>query len=1037
MKKIAKFAVDYPVSILMIILGVGVLGWFSYDKLGVDLFPDLNNPRLFIEVRSGERPPEEMEKQYVDQLESMAIRQSSVAEVSSIIRAGSAQVTVEYSWNTDMDEAFLDLQKAVNTFAQQNKADEIKITQHDPNSAPVMIIGFSRPGNNDLNQLRKIADHYIRNELIRLEGVAEVEITGQEESELRISTDPYRLDAFNLTISELSQRIAAHNQQISGGTITESGMQYIVKGVGLLKNIDDFNSLIVGYKSTVAGDPQGLKAPIFLREVADVSVSNQKPKNIVRLNGERCLGLAVYKETRFNTVKAVEQTTKALENIKKALPDYKIEIVNNQGTFISQAVGEVRDSAWMGMILAILVLYLFLRRIGITLIVGFIIPISIIATFTVMYFTGLNLNIMTLGGLALGVGMLLDNAIVIIENTFRHHEEGESVRDAAINGTGEVGMAIVASTVASIIVFLPIVYMHGASGELFRDQALTVTYSQITSLFAAILFLPMFYHFFFRKKAAPISNKSVKFEWYGRILDRVLNHNKLVVLLTLLVIGGSIMLIPYIGTEFMPQAESREFTFDIKMNEGTSLERTAATVENIEYIVREGLKDNLEIVYCQSGPSTGLSDNNRSVYTGDNTANIRVRLKKESKLTPDNVMALISRATTGIPGIEVRFNRDESTLRQILGTSEAPVVVEIKGEDLVLLSEIADSVKQKMQSVSALYNIRSSIEDGAPEIEIVLDRVKAGMYNISMQTVVDQLKNQLEGLEAGQVDQGGELRSINIRIPEKGLSQLEDMTVTSGNQVFRLPEISTIKISKSPKEIHHRNQSRMVKIYAMKSNSVSLDKISKEISAQTASISLPTDYRIQITGEEEKRQEAMKNLTMAFLLSVVLIYMVMASQFESLIHPFTILLTVPLALVGSILAFFILGMPMNIIAIIGIIMLGGIAVNNSIILVDRINQLKEEGADRRTAIIYAGRQRIRPILMTTLTAILGLLPMLVGFGEGASLRQPMAIAVISGLFTSTLLTLVVIPSFYYTFDLIAEYFRRGRVPQAINNPDNE
>jgi HAE1 family hydrophobic/amphiphilic exporter-1 len=563
MKKIARFAVDYPVSILMIILGVGVLGWFSYDKLGVDLFPELNNPRLFIEVRAGERPPEEMEKQYVDQLESMAIRQSHVTGVSSVIRAGSAQITVEYGWDTDMDEAFLDLQKAVNSFSQQTKADEIRITQHDPNSAPVMIIGLSRPGNNDLNHLRKIADNYIRNELIRLEGVAEVEITGQEESELRISTDPYRLNAFNLTLSELSQRIMAQNQQMSGGTITESGMQYIVKGVGLLKSVDDFNNLIVGYKSTVTGDPQGLKAPIYLREVADVSVSHQKPRNIVRLNSERCLGLLVYKETRFNTVKAVEQTTTALEAIRKALPDHKIEIVNNQGTFISQAVGEVKDSALMGMVLAIFVLFLFLRRIGTTLMVGFIIPISIIATFTIMYFTGLNLNIMTLGGLALGVGMLLDNAIVIIENTFRHHEEGESVRDAAINGTGEVGMAIVASTFASIVVFLPIVYMHGASGELFRDQALTVTYSQITSLFAAILFLPMFYHFFFRKKAAPVSTKSLKFEWYGRILDNVLRWNKLIVLLTIGIIVGTIMLVPYVGTEFMPQAQSREFTFDI------------------------------------------------------------------------------------------------------------------------------------------------------------------------------------------------------------------------------------------------------------------------------------------------------------------------------------------------------------------------------------------------------------------------------------------------------------------------------------------
>lgn len=1026
MKKIAQFAVDYPVSILMIILGVGVLGWFSYDKLSVDLFPDLNNPRLFIEVRSGQRPPEEMEKQYVDQLESMAIRQSNVAEVSSVIRAGAAQITVEYSWNTDMDEAFLDLQKSVNSFNQQNKADELKITQHDPNSTPVMIVGFSQPGKTDLNQLRKIAEHYLKNELIRLEGVAEVEITGQEESELRISTDPLRLSAYGLSLGDLSNKIMAQNQQISGGTIVESGMQYIVKGVGLLKNVDDFNSLIVGYKSTVTGDPSGIKAPIYLREVADVTITNQIPKNIVRLNGERCLGLAIYKETRFNTVKAVEQVNTSLEGIRKALPDYKLEVVTNQGTFISQAVGEVKDSAWMGMILAIFVLFLFLRRVGTTLIVGFIIPISIIATFTVMYFTGLNLNIMTLGGLALGVGMLLDNAIVIIENTFRHHEEGESVRDAAINGTAEVGMAIVASTFASIVVFLPIVYMHGASGELFRDQALTVTYSQITSLFAAILFLPMFYNFFFKKKPAPIKTTSLRFEWYGRLLDKVLNRNKLVVFLTLVVIGGTLLLVPYIGTEFMPKADTREFTFDIKMEEGATLLRTTSVVESIESIIKDGLKNDLELVYSQSGPSTGISDNSNAVYTGDNTANIRVILKKDSKFTPDQVMKLISNATSGVNGLEVRFNREESTLKQILGTNEAPVVVEIKGQDIDLLSEIADSVKRSMLGIKSIYNVRSSIEKGAPEVELNIDRVKAGMYNISIQTIVDQLKNQLDGLGAGQLEQGGELRPINLRIPEKGLSQLDELTISSGNQLFRLSEISTIKITRSPQEIHHRNQTRLVKIYAMKSGNVPLDKIAKQISAKTATINLPSDYKIQITGEEEKRKEAMKNLSLAFILSIVLIYMVMASQFESLIHPFTILLTIPLALVGSILTFFFLGSALNIISVIGIIMLGGIAVNNSIILVDRINQLKDEGLDRRSAIINAGRQRIRPILMTTLTAILGLVPMLIGFGEGASLRQPMAVAVISGLFTSTLLTLIVIPCFYYTFDLIGARLSRKK-----------
>ncbi|SDC67409.1 efflux RND transporter permease subunit [Williamwhitmania taraxaci] len=1026
MKKITQFAVDYPVSILMIIFAIGVLGWFSFDKLGVDLFPNLNNPRLFIEVRSGERPPEEMEKKFVESLESMAIRQIGVVEVASVVRAGSAQITVEFGWKTDMDEAFLDLQKAVNTFSNKEQSDEIRITQHDPNAAPIMVIGFSKAGDPDLNQLRKLADHYIRNELVRIEGVAEVEVSGAEESEMRITTDSYRLQAFGLTLSEISQKIMAHNQQISGGTITESGMQYIVKGVSLLKTVEDFNALVVGYKSTQKGNPAGTRAPIYLQEVASISVSNQDPINIVRLNGQRCLALSVYKETKFNTVKAVAEVNKSLTAIRKILPSCRLDVITNQGTFISQAIGEVKDSLLVGIVLAIGVLYFFLRRAGTTLIVSITIPISIVATFLLMYFTGMSLNIMTLGGLALGAGMLVDNAIVVIENIFRNHEEGKSVRDAAIIGTSEVGIAITASTITTIVVFLPIVYLHGASGELFRDQALTVTYSLLCSLFAAILVLPMLYKFFYANKPAPVSTKSLKFAGYGRFLEKVLKKRVVVMVTAIIVTIGSFLLVPFIGTEFMPQADSREFTFDLKMQEGTTLPRTSAAVSNIEQVITDALGNDLELIYSQVGPSGGLSDNASSVYTGENTANVRIILKKESKRSPEDVMAIITKATSGVLGLEIGFNRDDSALRQILGTQEAPVVVEIKGDDLNLLTEICDSVKARMLLVKDIYNIQTSIEEGTPEVEIQLNRIKAGMYNLSMQAVIDQVKSQLEGQDAGQVDYQGELRPIKIRIPEKSLSQLDGLLIQNGDQVFRLSEIATISRSRSPREIYHRNQVRMVKIFAQKASDVPLDKVAKQIEERISSIQLPSQYRIQVTGEEEKRKEAMANLSTAFILSILLVYMVMASQFESLVHPFTIMLSIPLSLAGTFITFFILGRPMNIMALIGIIMLAGITVNASIILIDRITQLRKSGLNRHEAIVVAARQRIRPILMTTLTTILALIPMVIGFGEGASLRAPMALAVIGGLVSSTILTLIVIPCFYDTFDRLLGRFQNDQ-----------
>ncbi len=1013
----------------MVVLGVILLGYISYDKLGVDLFPDLNSPRIFVEVQSGERPPEEMEKQFVEDIEALAIRQSDVIQVTSVSKVGSAQITVEYDWNKDMDEAFLDLQKALNTLTQNAEIDELTITQHDPNTSPVMIIGLTHSEIKDMNELRKAAENYIRNELVRLEGVAEVELSGQEEGEVIIETDPYRLEAQNLTMDEVSTRIQSFNTSVSGGSISEMGMQYIVKGVSMLQDISDFENLIVGYKAVrevADGQATVSMAPVFLKDVATVSFGNKEPENIVHINGERCIGLAVYKETKYNTVKAVEQINEALVDIEKALPGYHLTQVTNQGRFISQAIGEVEESALLGILLAVVILFLFLRRFGTTLIVSIAIPISIVATFNLMYFNHLTINIMTLGGLALGAGMLVDNAIVVMENIFRNHENGMSAKDSAILGTSQVGGAITASTLTTIVVFLPIVYLHGASGELFKDQAWTVAFSLISSLFVAIFLIPMMYHRFYKNKKRPVKQKSVKVGGYGRFLGRVLKVKWLVIILATALVGGSLFLVPHIGTEFMPKTETREFTIDLKLQEGTELSRTESTVKNIENILTDYLGENLDKIYSHAGPSSGVSSDETSVFQGENTAEIKVILKDESTVTSGTAIETLDKLLANVEGLEVTFTQEESALKSILGTDEAPVVVEVRGEEMEEIESIVAQVKEKMVGMDGLFNVQSSIENGAPEVEIKIDRVRAGMYGIDISSVISQVQEQLEGKNAGELEKEGEMQDITIKVPEKGLNEIDELTITSGTQIFRLSEIADISYGVSPKEIFRRNQNRIGKVTAQMENGVALDHVSNEIREATASIDLPRDYRILVTGEEEKRQESMENLGFALLLSIVLVYMVMASQFESLIHPFTILLTIPLAVVGSIITFFILGKTLNIMAIIGVIMLVGIAVNDSIILVDRINQLIREGRNRTDAILLAGQQRIRPIIMTSLTTILALVPLTIGFGESASLRSPMALAVIGGLATSTLLTLVVIPCVYDVLDRFKGLFSRKK-----------
>jgi HAE1 family hydrophobic/amphiphilic exporter-1 len=1025
MKKLTQFSVNYPITILMLVLAVILLGYISFSKLGIDLFPDLNNPRIFVELKVGERPPEEIEKQFVESIESLAIRQKKVIQVSSITRVGSAQITVEYAWNADMDEAFLDLQKTLTSFSQNAEIDELTITQHDPNAAPIMLLGLSHPQIDDMDELRRVAENYLRNELIRLEGIAEVELLGQEQKEVVIETNNYLLEAYNLSPSAVAARIRNYNRNASGGSIVEMGRKYIIKGVGEFQSLDEIGNVIVTYAQPtsvttgVTTTQSTGRVPVYLRDVAKISFKNKEPENIVRINQKRCMALAIYKETKFNTVKAVDDLLKALEGLRKALPGYELTIIQNQGEFITKAIDEVKQTALIGIILAVIVLYVFLRRIGATAIISVAIPISIIATFNLMYFQGLTLNIMTLGGLALGAGMLVDNAIVVMENIFRNLEAGMSLRDAAIDGTAQVGGAITASTLTTIVVFLPIVFLHGSAGELFKDQAWTVAFSLLSSLVVAILVIPMLSARLLKSSPDKPQVKSIRFKGYGTFLAKILDRKWSVIGGAVVLVIISVLLIPIVGSEFVPKTDLNEFSIELKLPEGTELYRTEQTVDNIEQIIKEILGKDLQTTYSKIGPSVDITGDENSVFEDENTATMKVILKQNRKISSDEFISKLSKALADIPDIEMQFIQEQTALQTSLGTESAPIVVEVKGEDLGVLQNLTEQVKQKIQPMKELFNLETSFDEGRPEVDVVLDRVKAGIYNVSIDNISSQLQDQLTGRNAGQWENEGELQDITIKLPYTSVKELEDIMIESGNQKIRLDELATIRTSIAPKEINRTNQVRIGRVTAHLQTNKPFDHVVREIRQRIDQINFPPEYQYQITGEEQKRKEAFENLKFALILSIILVYMVLASQFESLVHPFTIMLTIPLAGVGAILIFFFLGKSLNIMAYIGIIMLAGIAVNDSIILVDAINQLKREGLSRRDAIIEAGQRRIRPIIMTSLTTILALLPLTFGFGEGAALRSPMALAVIGGLVTSTLLTLVVIPCVYLVLDQVA------------------
>jgi hydrophobic/amphiphilic exporter-1 (mainly G- bacteria), HAE1 family len=1019
MHKIAAFSVKNPVAILMAALAVLLLGFLSYNRLGMELFPSLNNPRLYIDFNAGEQPPEEIEKQYVEKLEAQAIRQHNAVSVASISRVGSGQVAVEYAWNADMNEAFLDLQKAVATFAQNVSLDTINVSQYDPNDEPVVILGFSNKKISDMNVMRKTAETGVRNELVRLPGIADVEICGQDQDQVSIETNDYLLQAYGLSAATLATQIQNFNRNLSGGAIREMGLKYVVKGVGVFNSLADFENLVVGFgtSATTQGTQDtttGNKTPIRLKDVAKVTLSNKDPQNIVRVNGVRCLGLRVYKETKYNTVKAVGEIYDAVKRLRLSLPGYEFTIVSNQGQFIDESIGEMKQSALIGIFLAVMVLLFFLRQFGATAIISAAIPFSIIATFNLMYFNHLTLNLMTLGGLALAAGRLVDDAVVVVENIIRNFEDGCTIREAAVRGTGQVGGAVLASTLTTVVVFLPIVYLHGISAELFKDQALTVTFALFSSLVVALTLIPMLSSKFLGKRAL---TKSLHFSWYGGLLDAALKKRTPILLGTGLLMALSLALIPFVNSEFFPTVSTREFTVAVHLAEGTSLDRTAQTVSGLEGLIGSVLKDAVETMYSESGPvTTAAITNTENEPQDENTAEIRVVLKPNRRMDAAKAARLLTKAGIGGAGLTIQYKPQQNVLQNIVGNDQPPVVVEVKGDDLGVLESLADSITLAMRKIKGLTNISSNFEQGAPSIEVAVDRLRAGDYNAGAADIATQLHDKILGRTAGQWDHGGELKDIIVKFPEMTQAQLADFMLTEGATTVPLQDVAQIKHGFSPKEILRRDQVRLARITAQTSGAVAFNRVIAQIKKAMAALTLPPTYRLEISGDEQKRAESFRDLGFALALAVLLVYMVLAAQLESLVHPLVILCTVPLAIVGVVPLFFVLGKSFNIMALIGVIMLAGIVVSNAIVLLDAVRQLRESGTPRRAALILAGQRRIRPIVITSLTTVLALFPLAFGFGAGAALRAPMALAVMGGLTASTMLTLVVIPCVYDMFE---------------------
>ena len=711
-----------------------------------------------------------------------------------------------------MNDAFLDLQRSVSSFNQNDAQTEINVTQNDPNSDPVILLALSHNEIENLADLRKVADGYIRNQLIRVPGVADASLSGDLQKNLSIRTDLYKLKAFGLSLNTISAKIKENNRSISGGTIKDMGVQYIVKGVSSLTSEEDFCNLIVGYKNVALSDAQKnasndknggqTKAPIYLEDVADISLEDVEPENIVRVNGKRAIGISVYKEIKYNTVKVVDNINGTLAKIERNMPGYKFEVITNQGEFISNAISDVKSTAIIGIILAVIVIWFFLRKIKTTLIVSIAMPISIIATFTLMYFGGLTINIMTLGGLALGAGMLVDNAIVVIESIFRNQENGLKAREAAIKGTTDVALAVSASTLTTIVVFLPIVYMHGASGEMFKDQAWTVTFSLLSSLFVAILVIPMLYCLIMGKEPKPgvvkvqsnEKTESFKFLWYEAVLRYLLKRRKVVLSCSVIVLVFTAALTPFLKSEFMPRPDGNSFYIDIKTPEGSPLYYTDNVTATIESIIKKVAGDGNCIVYSHTGKGANTTN---SVFDGDNSARVKVNLTEDAP-GMNYLIGALANYVDNNDNIEISFSQDNQSLSSFMGTESAPIVVEVKGEELDKIAEITAQVMERMEFVSGVTAVSTSVEDGAPEVNIEIDRVFCGINDITVVTVIEQVKQKLSGIEAGQMDNNGEMIGIKLSLPQIDLYELNTIPVSSGDKTYALCDLASVRTSNAP-----------------------------------------------------------------------------------------------------------------------------------------------------------------------------------------------------------------------------------------------
>jgi len=1011
MYALARLATKRPVAITVLAAAVVVLGWIAWQNLPLDLFPDIQSPTILVAVRSGDRPPTEMERLYGEQVEQRLFTVRGIRAIDQVARTGSLITRVTFDWSADMDLALVDVQKAVSPVAADPDVEEVLVRRLDPRQLPVLTLGLVAPeGHPNLTELRRLARRQVAPALEQLEGVAEVRVTGGREKEVRVLLDRYLMEARDVTVTALEARIRAANIDINAGTLEEGTRVFLVRGMSRFRKPEDVANVVVAYTR----DRFDNMVPVHVADLGEVALADREVTDLVRVDGEEGVSLSVYKEAGANTVTVSRTAREALDRLGIDLPGVEVRVVSDEAALVEDAIRDVENAALIGILLAVVVLALFLRSPGPTVVVAVAVPVSLLAAVFAMHFGGHSLNLMTLGGLALGAGMLVDNAIVVVESIFRRRIEGDPIEEAAPRGTAIVAGAIAASTLTTCVVFLPVLFVQGLAARLVSGLSFTVVVSLVASLAVAVLLIPALAAWLLpRQKARAFDPGKARVE---ALVLRLLRYPFAVVGFSIALVLLSVSCLLRLGTELLPPADPRQFALRIVGPAGQRVEATAATSEVIEKIIAEAAGSDLRAVLSEVGRLPQDDRLIREERTGENTARILVRLAGGGK-TASQVVEVAAPLVAALHNVEATWEVGTSALARAIGTAGPPIVVEISGRSLPDLRLGAEAAFKSLNSLPELWNVRSSFEGGPPELHVVLDRTLADGLGVDLDTVAGVLEAALDGRKVTVLSTGDEERNVVLRLPRVRREDLERLPFTTPNGLrLAVGDVARFEARDGALEIFRRDQHRIARVTARIAPGA--DYPGSRIATEKAlsSMNLRPGLRARLAGEEEERKRTFDELKWAAGLALVLVFMVLAGTFESLLHPLTVLAAVPFALVGVAVALLPGGHPIGVMAVLGLIVLTGVAVNDAILLIQTARNQMARGLERKAALARAAGIRLRPILMTTATTVLALMPLAIGAGEAAQLRRPLALTIIGGIAASTCASLFVIPCLYLVVD---------------------